>query len=343
MTPAPVVIQGRLREGAVASDVPVRIEVEADTLIITGAQSERRVARASTRADAPLPGVARTLSLPDGSQIETDDRAAVAELFPTPSRIDAAAFWLESRWSAALASIPIIAILTWFVVGILLPRAADPVARMVSPRIELLLGKQTLATLDRIALKPSKLDADEKLRIEGEFSSFVSAEPGEEKYQLAFRSGMGPNALALPGGIIVVTDEMVKLVGNDAELLAVLAHEIGHVRGRHALRLVLQGSGVIVLVTALAGDAASMTFLAAALPTILLQSHYSREFETEADEYAFAQLKRHGLSPQAFADVMRRLQRFDRGTGRSGTLRYFSTHPLTEERIERAEKAADNL
>jgi predicted Zn-dependent protease len=339
MTPAPMVIRGRLREGAIACEIPVEIQVDGDALLIAGAEKSSRVPRDTIRADAPLPGVARMLTLPDGSQIETDDGDAVAMLFATPSRIDAAAYWLESRWAAALASIPLIAVLAWLVVGVLLPRAADPVARMVSPRIELVLGKRTLATLDRVALKPSRLDADTRLRIERQFRSFVAGERGEEKYQLAFRSGMGPNAFALPGGIIVVTDEMVKLAESDAELIAVLAHEIGHVRGRHALRLILQDSGVIVLVTALAGDAASMTLLAAALPTVLLQSHYSREFETEADDYAFAQLKSHGVSPQAFADMMQRLQRADRGASQSGALRYFSTHPLTEERIEQAEKA----
>ena len=79
-----------------------------------------------------------------------------------------------------------------------------------------------------------------------------------------------------------------------------------------------------------------MTFLAAALPAALLQARYSRAFETEADTYAFAQLKRHGYSPQAFADILRRLQRSG-SQPRGGALRYFSTHPLTEERIERAE------
>ena len=88
-----------------------------------------------------------------------------------------------------------------------------------------------------------------------------------------------------------------------------LAHEIGHVRGRHAMRLVLQSSGVAVLLTALAGDAVGVTFLAVALPTMLLQSGYSRQFEAEADDYAFAHMKRHGVSPQAFADVMRRLEK----------------------------------
>jgi predicted Zn-dependent protease len=279
------------------------------------------------------------LALPDGARIETGDHDAVALLFPPKSRIDAAAFWLESRWAAALATIPVIAGLTWLFVVIVLPLGAGPVAQMISPRIESAIGRQSLAALDRVALNPSTLDPDTQEKIERRFRQFVAGEPGEENYDLVFRSGaLGPNALALPGGIIIVTDDMVRLAPNEGELMAVLAHEIGHVQGRHALRLILQDSGVVVLIAALAGDAVSMSVLAAALPTALLQSHYSRQFEEEADEYAFAHLRRHGYSPQLFADMMRRLQHADaKAAGEGGVLRYFSTHPLTEERIERAE------
>jgi len=331
--------QGRLRDGATAAERPVDIERDGEDLVITGEDKVLRVTLATVVADARLPGVPRMLALPDGARIETGDHDAVALLFPPKSRIDAAAFWLESRWAAALGTIPVIAGLTWLFVAIVLPLGAGPVAQMISPRIENAIGRQSLAALDRVALNPSALDADTQEKIERRFRQFVAGEPGEENYVLVFRSGaLGPNALALPGGIIIVTDDMVHLAPNEDELLAVLAHEIGHVQGRHALRLILQDSGVVVLIAALAGDAVSMSVLAAALPTALLQSHYSRQFEEEADEYAFAHLRRHGYSPQLFADMMRRLQQADRRpAGEGGVLRYFSTHPLTEERIQRAE------
>src|SRR5664279_6314679 len=108
-----------------------------------------------------------------------------------------------------------------------------------------------------------------------------------------------PNALALPGGIIVITDAMVEAFDNDAEFRAVMAHELGHVHGRHAVRLVLQDSGLAVLMTALAGDAVGATVLAVALPSVLLRARYSRQFETEADDYAFATMQRRGESPKA--------------------------------------------
>src|SRR2546421_12755563 len=59
-------------------------------------------------------------------------------------------------------------------------------------------------------------------------------------------------------------------------------------------------------------------------------------FESEADDYAFAMLKRHGQSPQAFADLMRRLRLQLHAKEESGSLlQYLSTHPATEERIQR--------
>ena len=62
-------------------------------------------------------------------------------------------------------------------------------------------------------------------------------------------------------------------------------------------------------------------------------------FESEADDYAFAMLKRHGQSPQAFADLMRRLRLQLHAKEESGSLlQYLSTHPATEERIQRAEQ-----
>ncbi|HKW80192.1 MAG TPA: M48 family metalloprotease [Casimicrobiaceae bacterium] len=77
----------------------------------------------------------------------------------------------------------------------------------------------------------------------------------------------------------------------------------------------------------------------AALPSVLLRARYSRQFESEADDYAFALLKRRDFSPRIFADVLRRLQNNPPGMPDRGTiLRYLGTHPATEERIRRAEE-----
>lgn len=335
-----IAFDGVLYDGRTAEAVPVHVDVLPDDVAIGDGTVTARMPRAGIEVDAPIPGVPRTLRLPDGERIETTDHAAVAALWPERGIIARAAYALESRWWAVGAGIGLTAVCIWLVVAVALPLAADPVARRISPKVDSYVGEQALVTLDATVLKPSELPEDEQQAWSDKFDAFVAGEKGEENYSIVFRRAGMPNAFALPGGTIVVTDEMVAAVGSDDELLAVLAHEIGHVRGRHAMRLVLQSSGLAVLMTALAGDAVGVTFLAVALPTMLLRSGYSRQFEAEADDYAFAHMKRHGVSPQAFADAMRRLEKETGGARESDAMtRYLGTHPATSERIRRAEEA----
>ncbi len=335
-----IAFDGAFYDGHVAAAAPVRVEERGDDVTIEDGTVTARLPRASIVADAPIPGVPRTIRLPDGERIETENHAAIAALWPERGLIARTAYALESRWWAVVGGIAITATCVWFAVAIALPLAADPVAQRISPKVEAYLGEQALASLDATVLKPSRLPEDEQDEWSDKFGRFVAGEKGEERYTIVFRHAAMPNAFALPGGTIVITDEMVDAVGSDDELLAVLAHEIGHVRGRHAMRMVLQNSGVAVLMTALAGDAVGVTFLVVAVPSMLLQSGYSRKFEAEADDYAFAHMKRHGVSPQAFASLMRRFEKATGGAKDDGpVIRYLGSHPATADRIRRAEEA----
>jgi predicted Zn-dependent protease len=329
-----------LCDGRNAIRWPVTVEVDGDEVRISGKFEPLVAPRSAFTPSDPVAGVARTLHISNGGTLETDAKETVDELWPVRSRIARVAYGLESRWSAAVGAVVLIAAGAWFIVAIVLPTLAEPMAASISPKVEEAIGQSTLKTLDRTVLKRSQLPQSRIDEIKDEFETFVEGEPNADDYQLIFRRMPGANAFALPGGTIVVSDDMVKLAANDDELLAVIAHEIGHERHRHGLRLVLQNSGLAVLVTALAGDAVGMTIMAAALPSLILQSRYSRQFEAEADEYAFAHLKRHGKSPQAFADVMRRLQSAaPRDGSENGLVQYLSSHPATDERIRRAEEA----
>jgi predicted Zn-dependent protease len=331
--------EGVLFDGVRAAGLPVRVEAQGAEVVISSATGpSSSIARDQIVVDAPIPGVLRRLRLPAGALIETGAHDAVASLWPPKDMIARAAFAIESRWWAVLTGLALAASSVWLIVAFVLPLAAEPVSKRISPKVEAFMGKQTLTFLDRTIFSPSTLSEDEADALRKQYAGFVDGEDAQQ-YRLEFRHAGIPNALALPGGIIVVTDEMVHIIANDAEFLAVVAHEIGHVRGHHAMRLVLQDSGLAVLMTALAGDAVGTTVLAAALPAVLLKTRYSRQFEAEADDYAFAMLKRHGQSPQAFADLLRRLSLIEPETGDSRSLRrYLSTHPATEERIQHAEE-----
>src|SRR5262249_3521883 len=117
-----------------------------------------------------------------------------------------------------------------------------------------------------------------------------------------------------------------ELTAPEKRFLAVIAHEIGHEEHKHVLRSVLQNSAVVLVGAYFTGDVSSASALVVSVPTFLLDSHYSRAFETEADSYAFASLAAHRISPEYFAEVMTEMQRSHPVLKREGS-GYLSTHP----------------
>lgn len=133
--------------------------------------------------------------------------------------------------------------------------------------------------------------------------------PDTSHYQLVLRDSksIGANAFALPSGIIIATDDLIKLT-NDAELTAVLAHEVSHVKFHHSLRHTLQSSATALLLAVWLGDLTSLSSLAAAIPALLVSAQYSQSFELEADRYALDYLAANGLSAESFASALNKLE-----------------------------------
>ena len=223
-----------------------------------------------------------------------------------------------------------------------MPWLADRIAEQIPPTAERSLGDQVLGSLDRLGLGASTLDADRRNVLAARFAKLAQGAPGGADYRVEFRNapGIGANAFALPGGTVVVTDQLVNLLGDDREFDAVVAHEIGHQQHRHAIRQTLRTSFVAIVAAFFAGDVSSASAVVVAVPSFLLDNHYSRTFEEEADAYAFDLLARHDESPHWFAEAMRLLesQHPDRRRGREPA--YLSSHPATFDRIDEAEAAA---
>jgi Zn-dependent protease with chaperone function len=120
---------------------------------------------------------------------------------------------------------------------------------------------------------------------------------------------------------------------------AVLAHEIGHVAHRHTTRHLLQSSFMALGSVLLLGDVSAVAGLAATVPTVLLHNAYSRDFEREADRFAFDLLQRAGRSPREFAQALTRLEDAASRHGGSDVPSFVSTHPSTKERVRAARDA----
>lgn len=335
-----IAFEGHYFDGWQPIGVPARMDFfDREATLAAGPISERH-ATFDLKVSPRIGSTDRFITLPNGAQFACADHAFFDSL-PQESPSEGPVAWLEERWGVALACVVIVicTLLAGYFFG--LPAAAERIAARIPMETEQALGRQALTWLDeREWFNPTKLDFDTRKTITDGFDRLRSDLPLRDYHHLEFRSGaaFGPNALALPGGIIVITDDMAKAAATTEEVLAVLAHEIGHVELRHTMRSVLQNSVVAAAAATVTADAASLSVAIATLPALVAQMKYSREFEAAADDYAFRLLKQKGYSPTAFASLMERLAK--RAGEETGPLAYVSTHPVTAERVQRARNAA---
>ena len=303
--------------------------------------------------------MARRLTWPDGAVFETTDNDAIDEFLRRTGHRGARTLVLhhfERSWR-------------WVVVGIVvtigvgfasirwgLPAASEHIANALPVSAHETVSVGTMATLDRIMLDPSNLSEEKQAEVKARFDKLVSAVPRNDfTLTLHFRAMSGvPNAFALPGGDVIVTDAFVNLVQHPDELDSVLLHEIGHVLEHHSMQHVIQASALSVVLGLALGDLSGIGEIAVGVPVFLLQSSYSRKSEAEADEFAFAEMAKLGKDPKYFADIILRLSGFgDRSKIRKEVELeeeseeapgdYFSSHPDSRNRAQRALEVSREL
>jgi Zn-dependent protease with chaperone function len=314
----------RQRAWLVVEGGAVQLEGEAGALIAP-------LPLAELKLSSRIGNTPRFIHWPDGARFETADNDAIDRLAAACSPRAGLAHRLESRLRYVAIGLVITIAFVWAGVHWGVPALARMAAFALPTQVNQHADRLVLELLDRQLLAPSRLPDEEQARLLAVFEPFMQDAGNGESLRVLFRDGrdgVGANALALPAGTIVFTDQLVRLAQHDEELLGVLAHEIGHVVHRHAMRSSIQASTLGLLVAVVVGDISSVSSAVTALPLLLTELGYSRRFEREADLFALEHLRRHGIHPQRFARILQRLDpsRDERGA-------YLSTHPPTPERI----------
>lgn len=153
------------------------------------------------------------------------------------------------------------------------------------------------------------------------------------------------NAMACPGGLILITRGMLQRAANEEEVAAVVAHEIGHIVNRDGVKAISAARWTQV-VTSLGTDAAGRyggrqlaeltTLFEGSVSDVfrtIVVNGYSQEQEKAADESAMVYMRRAGYDPYGLPDFLARLAREQQGGDRRG---FFSTHPGMTERLQLA-------
>lgn len=295
----------------------------------------RQLERDNCRLVPPVGAGSWVIEFDQRARVEFKDDefgGAVADAFGHGRFVD----MLERSWPWALGLLVVAVASTWALLTFGVPIGAKHVAFSIPPELDRTFGDESIRVLDRLVFEETSLEEDEQQRVAHLFDEIRRESPNYSSYRLLFRSSekIGANAFAVPGGVIIITDQMIELAEDDDELVAVLAHEVGHLAQRHGLRIVLQNSASAIIVAGLTGDISNVTALAATIPTILMQAKYSRDFEREADEFAFDYLETHGLDSDALSELLIRLEEHAQGeVGQDGVNAWVSSHPRSDERV----------
>ncbi|MEO7496501.1 MAG: M48 family metallopeptidase [Massilia sp.] len=339
---------------------PVTVVIHKRVVSIRGDGIHRTIRMSQMEISERLARAPRILRFPDGGFIESDSPELTRMLAQNRYREPWVVRW-QNNWPLSLLGL--VSLLAMLICGYQwgIPWAAGKATEHLPLALDKQLGEGELALMDASLMKPSKLPLAEQERLRQLFAQLAQPRAEKTSYQLVFRdSRMGPNAFAIPNGVIVMTDQLIKLAESDEAIMGVLTHELGHLQRRHGMRSMLQTLGVATLVNLWMGD---VTSLVSAAPAVLLHQKYSRDFEREADQYAIDMMRHNGRSLSPLADLFAKMgdhksmralmaKMDEEGDGEDDEAReeeadgedatptdYFSSHPSDEERIAKLRAA----
>jgi beta-barrel assembly-enhancing protease len=212
-----------------------------------------------------------------------------------------------------------------------LPLAAKPIAALIPQTVEERIGGRVLDFVigdTKVCENPEGEAALERLvaRV-----AAGAAPPVDVFVQVVDSPTV--NALAAPGGGIVIFSGLLQKVESADEVAGVLAHEIGHVLHRHGMQALVRHFALSMVVTVFTGNDWGLGSAA----QLFLQFAYSREAETEADATGVAMLERAGLRADGLSTFFARMQKEE---GNDALLRYVSSHPPSSERSAAAARSS---
>lgn len=205
------------------------------------------------------------------------------------------------------------------------PALSGPLARMTPVAFEQKMGDSFEAQLG-VAFKPCT-GAAGQAALAGLGRRLQAS--ADTAFDVRVRAVHAPmvNAFALPGGQVMVTDQLIEMTDSPDELAAVIAHETAHVEKRHVMQAVWRSFGLGMVLDAVVGGGSGAGQQAVLLAGNFTDMRFSREAEAEADSRGMELLQAQGLSSQGMAPFFEKLSAKGESPEASAVLELLSSHP----------------
>ncbi|WP_428603504.1 M48 family metalloprotease [Sedimenticola sp.] len=219
---------------------------------------------------------------------------------------------------------------------------------LVSEENELAIGRKQYRPSRQMQGGDFKLDPELTHYVQRVGQRLAAVSDRQLPYEFAVLNDSTPNAWALPGGKIAVNRGLLLELKNEAELAAVLGHEIVHAAARHGAQgiergMLLQGVMLAAGVATRDSDYSQLAVGAASVGASLINQGYSRDAELEADYYGMSYMARAGYDPLAAVGLQETFVRLSKDRQQNWLSGLFASHPPSTERVEKNRQRAQEL
>ena len=209
----------------------------------------------------------------------------------------------------------------------------------VGEATEIEMGEQNYAPMQQSQGGEYDIDPELTEYVQGVGNKLAAVSDRPLPYEFVVLNNSVPNAWALPGGKIAINRGLLTELDSEAELAAVLGHEIVHAAARHSARqmergMLMQG---LVLATAIAtsdSDYGRVAVGGANFAGQLLTLKYSRGAELEADQYGMKYMSKAGYDPKGAVSLQETFVRLSEGQRSDWLSGLFASHPPSQERVD---------
>lgn len=227
---------------------------------------------------------------------------------------------LYSMFAVKIGTIVAAILLFFFAVPVLINFAVD----RISPQTESSIGRK----IKNMMVSPIEVDTLQTRLVNDFFSHFSN--PGDDSVHITVVDSRVKNAFTFPGGEILIDSAIFSVMHDYSELAAVLGHESGHAVNRHSLKMLCRESSTSVLLLTLVGNMNGVVNAVLNNASYLSNLSYSREYEKQADHFAYDWMRKNNVNPRGMIDLLSHLEH-EPGSGMN--VEFISTHPNFQHRI----------